>query len=430
MILDRQGRLFGRINLLDLMTVLFLLALASTLWYAVRVSRYRSLQILSSEPKRVVAGSGTRAVVKGTGFDPETTIRLGDYNDEKPDYLDESTAALEIRDRFEPGIYRVIVHDGQGRYAALPDAVEVVWQPEISKVNPRILYSQGTGAHVEVFGKFFTSRCSLRIGDRELSVVTRSSKRLEGIPKDGDAPLPLGEQDVTVTNPEGQSATLKRGVTVFPPPEVHRVEPKDILLGKTVEVALIGKNFRDGIRVWFSDQLIGEAKWVSPELMRISVTGSPQVARQGLTLELPGGPKVLALENALNLRDAVTVPVVVVLILDPEKNGRVMDFLRQFPEWRLKRPLPVQKLRRAGLDTQRNFNRKTTEILDFPTVEVVLAARVEPTSNGYRILYEDEPLHIGLPIVVTVNGKRVVGVVATEPFAIFGDDQIKTGGGY
>ena len=107
-IIDAQGRLGGRLNLLDLAVVFFLLSLTGTVSYGLAVAQHRALAIVSVEPRRIVVGGEPCLFVKGTGFDAGTTVRIGNYPD-RPAYLDESTLQVRVEDDVLPGKYRVIV---------------------------------------------------------------------------------------------------------------------------------------------------------------------------------------------------------------------------------------------------------------------------------------------------------------------------------
>ena len=418
MILDNKGRFLGRINLLDLMILFFLLSLGRTVWYAVRVSHRQTLEVFSVEPKRIVAGSGKRAVMKGTGFDSMTTVRLGDYNDQGGVLIDESTIGLDITEQYDPGLYRIIVHDGRGRYAALPDALEVIWMPQISEVKPRIIYNSGIGARIEIFGKLFTDPCTVRIGNRELMVTANAAhQRIEAQLKAESPPLPLGEQALTVTNAGGQSVTLERGVTVLDPPEFHSIEPQTFALGQIVDLFIHGTNLQQGTRIWFGDQCLGEARYVSPELLRILVTGTSEISGEGLALELPGGPKMLVLEKAVWVRSTVPVLMVVDILLD-EKGLAALEWLPQLPAWKKQRPI-------RNLDLHKAIHRYSSRTL--PVVEVVLPAAFVASEEKYQYRYRDLPLYVGSPIVVNVDGRRLSGTVAAEPFTVVSDDLLKGG---
>jgi len=370
------------------------------------------LQVFSVEPKHIVAGSGTRAMMKGTGFDERTTARLGDYNDQASVFFDESTIGLEITGQYDPGIYRIIVHDGHGRYAALPDAVEVIWVPQISEVKPKIIYSAGEGARIEILGKFFTAPCSVRVGDRELEVINVTNhQQIAAQLKKESFPLPLGEQAVTVINSGGRSATLKRGVTVLPPPEVRSVEPNPISFGETVDLFLRGNHLEKGTRVWLAQYPLGEARAVSPECLRIEVTARPELSRRDLILELPQGPKITVLPEALRVQNSAAVFMAVDIFPD-EGSRSALELLQQLTTWRLKRPLREMKPPKSDRKHVKNP----------PAVEVVLPVFVVISPGKSRLEYRGKPLSVGSAIVVTVNGHKLSGTIAAEPFALFTDD--------
>lgn len=414
---DSQGRVFGRVNLLDLMALFLLMSMGGTLTYAVAVSRFHLLEVFSIEPRRVVAGSGTSVMMKGTGFDPQTTVRLGDYPDQGGVYFDESTIGMEITEKFHPDLYRVIVHDGRGRYVTAPGAVEVVWIPRTSEVRPHIIYSAGPGARLQILGEFFTDPCSVRVGERELEVTAVTGHRqLEAELGEGAAPLPLGEQAVTVVNKGNHAATLEGAVRVYPPPEVISLEPSTLLAGQSTEVVLHGRHLEEGTRVWFGKHLVGEAQFVNPERLKLQLASHPEISRQDLYLELPGGPKVLVMERALEVQGRVPLLMVVDIFVDEESMAS-LESLQRLPAWQQRRPLKGLRLRRP---IHHYFSRT------LPIVEVVLPVDMEKVAGeGYRYYYRGKGgglLRVGTRITLNVNGHRISGTVAAEPFAVFGDD--------
>lgn len=424
MFLDKQGRLFGKINLLDLMALLFLLSLAGTVRYAVVVLRHFSLEVVSVEPRRIVAGPGQYVMMQGTGFDQSTTIKLGPFA-ARTSYLDASRIGIEVNDEIEPGIHTIVVRDGRGRCVVLPDALEVVWVPQISEVKPKILYSTGEGALVDVLGEFFDSRCSVRLGGRELEVVKRvGHTRVQGALKRDDAALPLGQQDVAVISTGGPSAALEQAVTVVPAPQVRSIEPEVLWPGQTVDLLFRGDHLREGTRVWLGKQLIGEARVVGSDRLWIQVTGLLENMEQNLFLDLPEGPKICVLKNVLGLRDTLPVFVVVAIVLDDE-NSTPLESLELFPEWPLKRPLKPQERLVPHQAQRKNFNRKKVKILQLPVVEVGLPAYAKAVKGGYTYQYKGKPLHIGTPIAVDVHGRTLSGTVVTEPYAVLADDLLK-----
>ncbi len=420
MIVDSRGRLFGRVNLLDLMALLFLLSLSGTVWYAVRAVRHRSLEIISLEPKQIIAGRKQGIMIRGTGFEPKTTIRVGNYPDRTGTFVNESTIGTKIPDEYEPGLYRVIVHDRYGRYTALDDAVEIVWVPQITQVKPKQIYNTTRWAKFEIFGKFFSRPCLVHVGDRKMRVLgTSTSDHLVVELEQGKPPLPVGIQPLTVTNIKGKSineeqgihvpgssVTLEDGMEVLPVPEVRSVTPHSILLGQTADLFILGKNLRPEADVWIGEQSLGRAQQVSPECLRIRVTGSPAVSGRSLNFQLPDGPQVPVFSNAFQVDSEHLLRMVVPIALDRESAAGLGE-IRESPEWRLKRRAryPAAKGR--------------------PVLETVLPVYFQADGGASRYLYDGQPLRAGSPIQVKIQGRTLSGTIAAEPFPVFSDDIVQ-----
>lgn len=416
MILDSRGRLRGKVNLLDLLALLFVLSLSSTVGYAMLVSRHQSLEVVSIEPRWIVAGPDRYVMMKGTGFDQSTTIEIGHYPLRTRVYFDESTIGTLINEEIEPGIQRVVVRDGRGRYVILKDAFEVIWEPKITEVKPRSIYNRGRGTRIDILGAFFTRSCSVRVGEQEFTLVEpvipgRISAEL---PKDSDRSLALGEHPVTVTNEGGQSVTLEGAVVTLPVPEVDSVVPNRVVVGDTVELEIRGRHLREGIRVWFEEQErpLGVATFVSPELLRLRFTADGTMRRENdLILELPNGPKVTALANAVAIDDALDVFMVLGVLLDDRSRHALRD-LGQSLDWKFKRPM-----NRARFSSRsRNFN------LDAP-FEIILPGRVWKKGGRFETMdIRYRPLRRGGSVDFSLEGRELSGTIVEGPFTVFPED--------
>lgn len=64
-------------------------------------------------------------------------------------------------------------------------------------------------------------------------------------------PLPTGNYNITLTNPDGQSDTLHNAlnITTNPPPDVFSIMPDSSLYGSPTQVTISGVNFQPGIQV-------------------------------------------------------------------------------------------------------------------------------------------------------------------------------------
>jgi hypothetical protein len=80
----------------------------------------------------------------------------------------------------------------------------------------------------------------------------------------------VGKADIVVINPDGQSATLTDGFTVYEPgPVVTSVTPGEGMIGQTLDLSITGKNFKDPSVVFLTK---GTAEIHPGNVKRISAT--------------------------------------------------------------------------------------------------------------------------------------------------------------
>lgn len=414
---DSQGRLFGKLNLVDLLGALFLLSMGGVVAYAVGVSRYQALEIGTVEPKRIVAGPGQFVVVRGTGFDPSTTVGLGKHIVRKNVHWEASALGVEINEEIEPGLYALRVRDGHGRTATTPDLVEVVWEPKISQVKPKIIYSTGEGARLDISGTFFFGSCTIRLGEREILAEKHNATptRLLSADFSKGPPLPLGPHRLTVTNPGGQSVTWEEAVTVAPPPEVTSAAPDWIVLGDVVDLVLHGKHFREGTTLWVLEERIGETTRVSPNCLKIRLKTNPKMkgGAADVFFELRDGPKTRVGERLINVSPSCPVFMVATFLLD-EESAHTMPEFRNSLEWKLRPPL-LGRARVPGM-------RKKDKVDSYPIVEVLLPAQIAREGGELVSSALERPLKEGKHIRFKIKGQELSGVLIAKPFAVFSDD--------
>lgn len=455
--LDSRGRLLGRINLVDLLISLFLLSLGGVVAYAVGVSRYRALSIVSVEPRRMVAGVRQTLEVRGTGFDPAATVWLGPHISRAGGYWEDSVLGIEMgKDDVLPGVYTVRVRDGHGRTATAPDTLEIVWEPQITEVNPTIIYNTGPGARLDISGASFAPGCTVRLGEREIPaerINTDASRMLIADFSQG-APLPIGSHAVTVTNAGGQSFTWEGLVTVVPAPEVTGVAPDRVLLGDAVDLAFYGKNFRDGTTVWMGEEPIGQATLVSPDCLKIHLRAdNSKFQGTSISFEPPDGPKTWVGKGIVSIVVSHPALMVASVLLD-EQSARIVSELRASPEWRGRRPLTaevrrnyirkvrgmygvlrgkygVRALRRNhNLHMDPTYSERARTWPDTvedvrPVIDVLVPARItmdEIKKEKLIFVAWSQPWEQGRRVFFKVYGQKLSGTVIARPFAIFPDD--------
>jgi len=112
--------------------------------------------------------------------------------------------------------------------------------PVITKINPAISFA-GELAHIE--GENFVNGATVTIGASVATAIISTNLAVIEVPD-----LEPGRYDVTLTNPDEQTASVAAGLTItnLPPPIVNSIEPDTALFGATVFATIRGGNFQAG----------------------------------------------------------------------------------------------------------------------------------------------------------------------------------------
>ncbi|MFZ0391254.1 MAG: IPT/TIG domain-containing protein [Calditrichia bacterium] len=112
--------------------------------------------------------------------------------------------------------------------------------PQINSLNPTTVYP---GELVHISGTNFINGASVLVGDTAVAAIISTNLIVFEVPG-----LMTGSYDVTVTNPDGQAATLTNGLTITYdfPPEVYLIYPDSMAMGDTSTVEIQGYNFQNG----------------------------------------------------------------------------------------------------------------------------------------------------------------------------------------
>lgn len=214
-LLDEQGRFFGKVHLVDFASaILLLFCLFGLLAFGIRFATQPILTLSHVEPPSIVAGKVKSVTIVGTGFDEQTTVRLEGFPFKTVRLLDNTRMILSIPPDSWPGIHRLVVRDGRGRLLPLEGGLEVLWQPEIDHVTLQLPAHEDATLHV--FGRYFLEGGSMMLGDLSLadSRLVDSTHLERRIPS---FRLHIGQYDVSVVNPDGRKATLRDAVRVDRP---------------------------------------------------------------------------------------------------------------------------------------------------------------------------------------------------------------------
>ena len=124
-VIDDRGRLFGKLNLIDAITVAVVLGLIPLAYGAFLLFRVPMPIITSIEPTQVRQGDSATLKLTGSGFRPFLVARLGD--NEASAFLVQSPTIAEVRmpETLPPGNYDLTLFDQARELIRIPGAVTV-----------------------------------------------------------------------------------------------------------------------------------------------------------------------------------------------------------------------------------------------------------------------------------------------------------------
>jgi hypothetical protein len=127
-IVDQQGRLFGRLNLLDAALLLLLFGLIPLGYASWVVFRTPAPQLTSVEPNLLMAEPEVRIVVNGVNLRPFMRVSLNTRQGADFLFRDSSRAEVLFKN-LTPGVYDVILYDFEKERFRMPNAVTVTQTP-------------------------------------------------------------------------------------------------------------------------------------------------------------------------------------------------------------------------------------------------------------------------------------------------------------
>lgn len=127
-LVDDQGRLFGRWNVVDALLGLLLFGLVPLLYGAYLLFRPMPVGLTSVEPARIQAGSSVDLMIRGNHLRPFMRVSFDAHQGGGFLFADPSRAVVPISN-IPPGVYDVILYDQAQERARIPKGLEVVANP-------------------------------------------------------------------------------------------------------------------------------------------------------------------------------------------------------------------------------------------------------------------------------------------------------------
>ena len=200
-VIDDRGRLFGKLNLIDAIVMVFALGLIPLFYGAFMLFREQPPIITSIQPMQVTQGQPNTLLLTGEGFRPFLVARLGDV--ESYGFLVESPTIAEVRmpETLPPGNYDLTLFDQVRELVRMPGAITVV----PSSVSVPIT-------------AIATVRVRFVAGQEVLDVMNVGDIDLSGLPTredtDGAVLLEIGQDQQRIDGLLGSDSVLGRNFQV------------------------------------------------------------------------------------------------------------------------------------------------------------------------------------------------------------------------
>ncbi len=123
-IVDQQGRLFGRLNLLDAIVALLVLGLIPLSYGAYLLFRTPLPVLTRVTPAELTIGPKMRFSVHGQDLKPYLRISIGATQGQSFLFKDTTEAEIEVRG-MAPGVYDVVLYDHAQERSRLPKALTI-----------------------------------------------------------------------------------------------------------------------------------------------------------------------------------------------------------------------------------------------------------------------------------------------------------------
>jgi len=227
-LIDDEGRIFGKFNLVDVLAGIVLLGIVPVAYIAFVLFQTPDVSIQSIEPNRVTADSVERLRVTGMHLRPSLRVVIGGSRVESFLVESQTSAEFSLPD-LSAGTYDVILLDEELEVARLVDAVTVESTPAmtISSVKPTYALT-GEPGNLRIQGKRFEPYLSARfIPDDDGPMIEAPAFLLESA-TDAEIrlpQLPVGDYELVLYDAEdvrqGSAAKL---FTVTPPPTITSPE--------------------------------------------------------------------------------------------------------------------------------------------------------------------------------------------------------------
>ena len=369
--LDAQGRVFGKVSLVDLVIVCMMISLSPAIYYLYGsvFGKWR-MTIVSVSPSHVTAGIERQLTILGYGFDPKSTVQLGQHPPLEPkfvSFINESRLVVDIPIDLEPGWHHVYVRNGRGRLVVQEEAFQIIWVPEMTRVV-LTKFEGGTQVILDIFGRYFEERCEVRLG-----LVSLESTHVDSTHLRVETSIGSGRSDLRVINPTGERQAVLAGTVELSPAGIAPLVKKNAMMKASVHMTSVAD----------------------------ALTANPPPEEQST-------PERLLVLCALSPGSSFRVSSVPRGVIQTDSQGGVLAKIVDVQE-------SVLLTGNTAANPEGSPHVSTETVV---LASVVLAGDVRGSGPARIYAYQGRPLAIGSQLELPIGSSKVVGVVVSEPMSL------------
>ena len=123
-IVDANGRLFGRVNLVDALVLVLLVGMVPLAYGAYALFRTPAPRLVAVEPNTLLNGPNLRVSIRGEHLRPYMRVSFNDTQGNSFIFRNTSEALVDLNP-MPPGVYDVVLYDNAQERARLPKAFTI-----------------------------------------------------------------------------------------------------------------------------------------------------------------------------------------------------------------------------------------------------------------------------------------------------------------
>ncbi|SUY47493.1 cell surface receptor IPT/TIG and fibronectin domain-containing protein [Clostridium putrefaciens] len=212
---------------------------------------YNAPTITTVTPDNGDVAGGNEIIIKGTNFKSGVKVYFDSTLAAKVDYVSENEIRAIVPEGKQKAVdLKVVNIDKKSAKSSY-----LYWtKPEVTSIAPNKGLVTGNTT-VTIRGNHFLNGVKVKIGNKEAKkVIYKNPTLIYALTDEVESP---GMVDVTVTNPDKDESTITvaDGFTyeaeVLPAPVMTRITPSEGFIDESNSVAITGKNFKSGAKVYF-----------------------------------------------------------------------------------------------------------------------------------------------------------------------------------